>query len=48
MSESQATWSLDGSHIPDINPHTKAKHQILETYLEIIGCISQQWKSGIA
>ncbi len=34
VSKSQATWSADGSHIPDIHPHTKAKHQILETYLE--------------
>nr|WP_228014443.1 three-Cys-motif partner protein TcmP [Fortiea sp. LEGE XX443] len=34
VSESQATWSADGSNIPDINPHTKAKHQILDTYLE--------------
>ena len=34
MSGSQATWSADGSYIPPIDPHTKAKHQILETYLE--------------
>ncbi|WP_414585873.1 three-Cys-motif partner protein TcmP [Scytonema sp. PCC 10023] len=34
MSGTQATWSADGSHIPFIDPHTKAKHQILETYLE--------------
>lgn len=34
MSGAQATWSADGSHIPPIDPHTKAKHQILETYLE--------------
>jgi len=34
VSGTQATWSADGSHIPFIDPHTKAKHQILETYLE--------------
>ncbi len=34
VSKSQANWSADGSYIPDINPHTKAKHQVIETYLE--------------
>lgn len=34
MSRSQASWSADGSYIPLIEPHTKAKHQILEEYLE--------------
>ncbi len=34
MSKAQASWSADGSQLPSIDPHTKAKHQILETYLE--------------
>lgn len=34
MSNPQEIWSADGSNIPEIKPHTKAKHQILDTYLE--------------
>lgn len=34
MSGAQATWSADGSYIPSIELHTKAKHQILEEYIE--------------
>jgi len=34
MSGYSAKWSPDGSLIPDIDPHTKAKHQIYEEYIE--------------
>jgi three-Cys-motif partner protein len=34
MSKSQATWSADGKDIPLIDPHTKAKHKIIENYIE--------------
>ena len=34
MSEAQAKWSADGSFIPSLDPHTKAKHLILEKYVE--------------
>ncbi|NEO99015.1 MAG: three-Cys-motif partner protein TcmP [Symploca sp. SIO2E9] len=34
MSEAQAKWSTDGIYIPYIDPHTKAKHQILEEYIK--------------
>lgn len=34
MSSSQPRWSADGNHIPSIDPHTKAKHLILEKYIE--------------
>ncbi|HBE18060.1 MAG TPA: hypothetical protein DEG17_12120 [Cyanobacteria bacterium UBA11149] len=34
MSKAQAKWSADGSVIPSINPHTKAKHLIIEKYIE--------------
>lgn len=34
MGNSQASWSADGSELPPIDPHTKAKHQILEEYIE--------------
>jgi three-Cys-motif partner protein len=34
MGNSQAYWSADGSHLPKIDPHTKAKHKILEEYIE--------------
>jgi len=34
MSEAQAKWSADGSYIPQIDPHTQAKHRILEAYIE--------------
>lgn len=31
---SKPEWSADGSDIPAIDPHTKAKHQIIEKYIE--------------
>ena len=31
---SQAKWDLDGSNLPIVDPHTKAKHKILEEYVE--------------
>lgn len=34
MSDSQAKWSADGRYLPPIEPHTKAKHQVLESYIE--------------
>jgi three-Cys-motif partner protein len=34
MSDAQAKWSADGSSIPSIDVHTKAKHLILEKYVE--------------
>lgn len=34
MSESQARWSADGKYIPSIDHHTKAKHKIIEKYIE--------------
>ena len=33
MNKSQASWSADGSDIPEVDPHTKAKHQIIEVYI---------------
>lgn len=30
---SNAEWSADGSGLPSIDPHTKAKHQIIEEYI---------------
>lgn len=34
VSRAQSTWSADGSYLPTIDPHTKAKHQIIEKYIE--------------
>lgn len=34
MSKNKILWSNDGSILPGIEPHTKAKHQILEDYIE--------------
>jgi hypothetical protein len=31
---SNLLWSADGSSIPTIDPHTKAKHLIIEKYVE--------------
>jgi len=31
---SRAEWSSDGSILPTVDPHTKAKHKILEEYIE--------------
>lgn len=33
-SSSKSSWSRDGQSLPDLEPHTKAKHQILEEYVE--------------
>lgn len=30
----QANWSADGSDLPMVDPHTRAKHKILEEYIE--------------
>ena len=34
MGKNQAEWSFDGSILPKVEPHTKAKHKILEEYIE--------------
>jgi three-Cys-motif partner protein len=34
MGKNQAIWSSDGSALPKVDPHTKAKHKILEEYIE--------------
>lgn len=34
MSDSKPKWSSDGKKIPEIDLHTKAKHQIIEKYIE--------------
>jgi len=34
MSNSKAKWGADGGELPTIDPHTKAKHQIIEEYIE--------------
>jgi len=34
MDNKKFSWSPDGSELPEIEPHTKAKHGILEKYLE--------------
>jgi three-Cys-motif partner protein len=34
MDNKKLYWSADGSELPEIEPHTKAKHGILEEYLE--------------
>jgi len=31
---SRAEWSADGKSLPSVDPHTKAKHKILEEYIE--------------
>jgi three-Cys-motif partner protein len=33
-SENQCYWSADGSHLPDVHPHTKIKHRVLESYVQ--------------
>jgi three-Cys-motif partner protein len=30
----RAEWSADGRYLPEVDPHTKAKHKILEEYIE--------------
>ncbi len=40
-------WTADGSEIHELEPHTKAKHQLLEEYLKnwiIILCANHGWK----
>ncbi|MBE9126354.1 MULTISPECIES: three-Cys-motif partner protein TcmP [unclassified Coleofasciculus] len=34
MNKNETFWSGDGSYLPKIKPHTKAKHRILADYLE--------------
>lgn len=34
MGDRKTYWLADGSHIPPIEPHTKAKHQILADYIK--------------
>lgn len=34
MSRAQATWNADGSKLPAIDIHTKAKHLIIDKYIE--------------
>lgn len=34
MGDQKPYWLADGSHIPSVEPHTKAKHQILEDYIK--------------
>ncbi|MBE8987116.1 MULTISPECIES: three-Cys-motif partner protein TcmP [unclassified Nostoc] len=34
MSKTQATWNADGSKLPSIDIHTKAKHLIIDKYIE--------------
>ena len=31
---SRVEWSADGKNLPTVDPHTKAKHRILEEYIE--------------
>ena len=33
MSSNQAKWSRDGNDLPNIEPHTQAKHQIIQEYI---------------
>ena len=33
MSNSDTKWSADGQEIPDIEPHTKTKHLLIEQYV---------------
>jgi three-Cys-motif partner protein len=33
-SENKTFWSGDGKHLPDIEPHTKVKHKVLEEYIK--------------
>ncbi|MDJ0556691.1 MAG: three-Cys-motif partner protein TcmP [Microcoleaceae cyanobacterium MO_207.B10] len=47
MSNSQPKWGADGSDIPTIDPHTKAKHQIIEEYIEnLIITLHQKTRRG--
>ena len=33
MTKNKASWSYDGSFLPEIEPHTKAKHKLLQDYI---------------
>ncbi|WP_143437685.1 three-Cys-motif partner protein TcmP, partial [Hydrocoleum sp. CS-953] len=47
MSNSKAKWGADGSELPTIDPHTKAKHQIIEEYIEnLIITLHQKTRRG--
>lgn len=32
--KNQFQWSADGSHLPNVHPHTKIKHRVLESYVQ--------------
>lgn len=34
MSKNGTFWVADGSHLPDVEPHTKAKHRLVEEYIQ--------------
>ncbi|BAY13484.1 three-Cys-motif partner protein TcmP [Calothrix sp. NIES-2098] len=34
MARNKTHWSADGSYLPEIQPHTKAKHKIYEDYIQ--------------
>jgi three-Cys-motif partner protein len=38
MSNSDTTWSADGTNIPNIAPHTKTKHLLIEQYVTDLIC----------
>ena len=48
MSNSDIKWSADGRTIPDIEPHTKTKHLLIEQYVTDLlesetGFLRQLW-----
>ena len=34
MAKNETFWTADGSHLPDVQPHTKAKHRLVEEYIQ--------------
>ena len=38
MSNYDTTWSADGTNIPNIAPHTKTKHLLIEQYVTDLIC----------
>ena len=34
MAKNETFWTSDGSHLPPIEPHTKAKHRLVEEYIQ--------------
>jgi three-Cys-motif partner protein len=47
MGKNQAAWSSDGRNLPEVEPHTKAKHKILEEYIEnLIFTLSSKGRYG--